>query len=732
MAGNKTVFQDALRKAHNFAWDRKWSQAIVEYRRALVEIDNDPQVWIGLGTALVEVRRWPDARDAYQHATDLQPDNLALPVKLAEIYERLGNIEAALQTYLNLATLLEKSSLPVKAVEPWQAILRLQPLHLDSRQHLADLLEQLQRNQEAARENAILARLLRERGREQEAEGRARKALHLDPHNAAARAFVAGLQPAARDSAVLASLPVRPNVETNSPAQRARQKALKRLGESTVEKAAQSPGIPKEALSQLARATEALSQSRPGDAVEALQNAIAAGVGLVEAQYVLGMLYLDSLNTASAIAAFNQCVRDREYALGSHFALGVCYGARGELDGAVAHILEAVRAIDAGLLAPEKTGRLSDTYKILARRYGSNDAGDAAQFVDALVEYFRGKNWPEQVIALRRKLDSVSVDGELLPLAEVIGTRCGEAVIDALATSQEHLKRARHTAALDECYRGIALAPNYIPLHWELANIFTAQGRTEAAVEKYATMASLFRARAETPQVLESYRRTLKIEPANQAIRAKLIEELQTRREFAEAIDQYFAAGQVYGNEQQTDRALASFQAALRLIPQAGRDRWTATILHAMGEIYVQRAAWAEALAIYAQVRKLAPDDEKASLRLMDLYFKLNRETDSQRELAHLIELYSKSGDISRLIPVVSDMSAAKPKNTTLRQTLVELLIDSGRKDEAVAELDAIGDIQMNTGQTREAVQTIERIISLGPENVEEYRTLLGQMQKAT
>jgi hypothetical protein len=117
-------------------------------------------------------------------------------------------------------------------------------------------------------------------------------------------------------------------------------------------------------------------------------------------------------------------------------------------------------------------------------------------------------------------------------------------------------------------------------------------------------------------------------------------------------------------------------------------------------------------------------------LRLTDLYFKLNREAESQQELAHLITLYGKSGDRSRLVPIVADMSAAKPKNTGLRQTLIDLLIDSGRIAEAVTELDALGDIQMNAGQTREAVQTIERIISLGPENVEEYRKLLGQLQK--
>jgi hypothetical protein len=41
MAGNRVVYQDAIRKAHNAAWDGKWSKAIDEYHRALREFPSD-------------------------------------------------------------------------------------------------------------------------------------------------------------------------------------------------------------------------------------------------------------------------------------------------------------------------------------------------------------------------------------------------------------------------------------------------------------------------------------------------------------------------------------------------------------------------------------------------------------------------------------------------------------------------------------------------------------------
>jgi hypothetical protein len=49
-------------------------------------------------------------------------------------------------------------------------------------------------------------------------------------------------------------------------------------------------------------------------------------------------------------------------------------------------------------------------------------------------------------------------------------------------------------------------------------------------------------------------------------------------------------------------------------------------------------------------------------------------------------------------------------------------------KGEAIAELDALGELQLEAGLEEEARETIQRIISLGPEDIEAYRQLLEQL----
>src|SRR5512140_3446671 len=151
MPGNQAVFQESLRKAHNYAWDRKWPQAVAEYRRALAEFNTDPLVWASLGAALLEAKRFVDAKDAYRQAADLTPDDVAIQQRLAEIYERLGDTENASAAQLQIATVLQRGPTPAEAVEAWRAILRMLPMHMDARRQLADLLAQLERPVEASR-----------------------------------------------------------------------------------------------------------------------------------------------------------------------------------------------------------------------------------------------------------------------------------------------------------------------------------------------------------------------------------------------------------------------------------------------------------------------------------------------------------------------------------------------------------------------------------------------------
>lgn len=63
-----------------------------------------------------------------------------------------------------------------------------------------------------------------------------------------------------------------------------------------------------------------------------------------------------------------------------------------------------------------------------------------------------------------------------------------------------------------------------------------------------------------------------------------------------------------------------------------------------------------------------------------------------------------------------------------LRQRLSEAYLSVGMKEEAISELDALGELQLESGLEEEARETIQRIISLGPEDIDAYRQLLEQL----
>jgi tetratricopeptide (TPR) repeat protein len=726
MAGNQAVFQEALRKAHNYAWDRKWPQAIAEYRRAVAEVDSDPLLWISLGVALVEAHRLPEAREAYGFASALRPNDLTLQQKLAELYELTGDKENALRMHLNVATALEKAGKLAQALDAWNAILRLQPQHLESRAHVADLLELLERCSDAARENVALALLLSERGRSEEAAARARRALQLDTHNAEARAFIVSLEVAAQPGAQQSpARPARVVHHESNPAYDAAQAAMRQIAAGVLERGG---GAVTEQDALLSRALENHTRSQVRQAIELYRGALAAGAGLPAVHFNLGMLCLETLQLNEAIAEFSQSVRSREFATASEFALGCCYAAR-QAAVALDHLLAAYRGIDISAAKSEQAERLARQYHELAQRCRSFAGDEAVEQVHSLIEFLSGQEWQTRVGALRGKLDAVATGREVLTLAEAVTARHADEMLDALAASQAHLKRQLPATAAEECYLGIGLAPTYLPLHAQLAEVYIGQGRIEAAVDKFAAIAAVHRVRGEKPRVMEYHQRILKYAPENQVVRAELIGQLMERGDVAGAIDQHIAAAEIFARATMSDRALESCKAAMQLIPDAGADHWTMSCLHLMGEIYVQRTAWKDALHCYEQIRSAEPDDTKASLRLVDMYFKLGRNPETVQELDHLIALYERTGESEQLVPIVSDMAAMQPQNAVLRSSLIDLLVRVGRRPQAIAELDALGELQLNSGQTREAISTVERIIALEPENREDYSALLAQLQ---
>jgi hypothetical protein len=63
-----------------------------------------------------------------------------------------------------------------------------------------------------------------------------------------------------------------------------------------------------------------------------------------------------------------------------------------------------------------------------------------------------------------------------------------------------------------------------------------------------------------------------------------------------------------------------------------------------------------------------------------------------------------------------------------LRARLARAYIDASMKEEAINELDTLGEMQLDAGLREQARATIKFIITLKPPNVDSYQQLLEQM----
>ncbi|MGC9336058.1 MAG: tetratricopeptide repeat protein, partial [Anaerolineae bacterium] len=466
------------------------------------------------------------------------------------------------------------------------------------------------------------------------------------------------------------------------------------------------------------------------EAIACYTQVIDAGVDRPAAHFNLGLLYQQRLRFESAIPEFRDALRNSQYALGAHFALGECYRALGRVDEALEHFVQALKIVDLGTVQREQADDLINLYDALADSYiAKGDRDKALAFTNSLVEFLSSKGWEDKARDARKRLDSMSEEGVTLSLAEILAAPRTDSILAAMSLSQEYVRRGALTAATEVCYRAIQSAPIYLPLHVRLAEIFAQDGRVDDAVDKYQAVADLYLVREETRQAIGIYKRILRLMPMDVVIRSRLIDLLISSGEIDQALDEYMALADTYYQLAQVDKALEKYVEALRLVPRASdeQDR-RVRLLRKMADIQMRRANWREATVLYRQLVNVAPDDERGRLQLIDLYYKLGRPKEADRATVQMIEYYRSRYGMERTIALLQEAVHLQPQQMALRARLARAYIDAGMRSEAIQELDALGELQLDAGLRQQAMATVRFIISLKPDNVESYRRLLAQL----
>jgi tetratricopeptide (TPR) repeat protein len=390
-----------------------------------------------------------------------------------------------------------------------------------------------------------------------------------------------------------------------------------------------------------------------------------------------------------------------------------------------------VKVIDLQTVRPDQVKNLTATYQQISDSYiAKGDSGKASSFTQTLLKFFARPNWERKAREARRLMDTLSENGNLMTLAEYLESPETEIIVTAMALTGEYMRRNILMTAAEECFRAIQKAPNYLPLHVRLADIFLKQEHNEEAITKYLVVADVYETRGDAQQAINIYQKILRLAPMDVKVRDKLIELLIRRGEADQALEQFLILADVYYQLAQVERALERYNEALRLTPSSGNETgWKVDILHRMGDIYNQRVDWVQATVAYESIVTQTPDDERAQLALIDLYYKQGRSDRALQSLDTLLGIYQSAGKTQKLLAVLRETVQTRPEEMGLRARLAAAYARQGMTKQAIAEYDALGEMQLEAGLREEAARTIQTIINLGPDDVEGYRRLFSQIK---
>jgi len=773
VAGDQKKFQLAISHAGRFSQAGDWTEALKAYRFALAEFPNNQEAIIGFGQAAYSAGQLQIAQRAFQQALKLNPSDWQVLNYVGDIQEQLGQLDSAAETYFRIGNILSAQDNFEAAIEAWSQATSLAPNHADAHRKLAQGWLEQANPRSAARQLLTLAAVYQSQNSYPQALEVVQEAGELigdDPGISAAlealdrrvpidpqklsetppvkeveeeswpdmadfsqsyqdEMFLDGEDPFAFEEEIQKEAPKGGLIEA------AQQNAVAELANVIFEDegGTYTGTIPRDELNMLImQALDLQSREQTTEAVNNYRQVIRAGVNSPAIFFNLGLLSKELGQHDEAIKMLKAAAQANKYSIPAQFALGGAYFSENDLESAIRHSVEAVRLIDLETVDQYHAQRIVEYYDSLADNIlAEGDQQKITAFIAALETFFAKSDWQQKVYQARQRMNSVAEDDRIMSLAEFLETPETEVVISTLAVTGEYMKRNLLMTASEECLRAIQHAPSYLPLHARLAEILLKQDHTDAAINKYLYIAKVYQIRNQLDQAINVFQKILRLAPMDVVVRSKLIDLYISSQNIEQALDQYLTLANSYYQLAQVDRALEKYSEALRLtadIP-ADADAWKAQILSSMGDIYNQRFDWGRAAASFEELRKIRPNDERTSRQLVDLYFKQRKTDQAVSSLDSLLTLYQKQNNNEKSLELLRELVINYPENTPLRERLAAIYSQNNMQKEAIAEYDALGEMQMEKGLWDDAARTIQRILDLGPEDAEGYRLLLSKIR---
>jgi tetratricopeptide (TPR) repeat protein len=146
-------------------------------------------------------------------------------------------------------------------------------------------------------------------------------------------------------------------------------------------------------------------------------------------------------------------------------------------------------------------------------------------------------------------------------------------------------------------------------------------------------------------------------------------------------------------------------------------------------EGYLQDQHFVAAIEECHDIIHLAPGYLPVHYRLGAVYSALGRLDQAMDKYLMLSTLHIVRNELPQAVEACKLAVLAGPRDPNPRSQLAQLLVRTGQAEQALEELDVLGDLQLQRGQREEAKATIRQIIGMEPPDIEGYQNLLNQLE---
>jgi tetratricopeptide (TPR) repeat protein len=183
MPNDVALYKKAIKAGLLFNKRQDWQQAMRAFSIAINEFPRQPEAYVGLAEACTRLKQYDKALDCYKRAARYSDGNIEYIKKVADMQERQGQLHAAGQTYLAAGEILLRRQELNAAIANWERAVRLEPNLLTAHKRLAMVFQRQGNIRAAVREYLAIARILEQSGDKGRAIYMCQAALRLDPDN---------------------------------------------------------------------------------------------------------------------------------------------------------------------------------------------------------------------------------------------------------------------------------------------------------------------------------------------------------------------------------------------------------------------------------------------------------------------------------------------------------------------------------------------------------------------